>query len=88
MDRQKPPGRWSTCCCSPANTGPRMSSSPSVARSRPGAHDGRAVGVLARRVERPAAAVIEDLPDRLIGLGSPEPALDHYDQLLVAVGAR
>ena len=53
-----------------------------------GAHDGRAVGVLARRVERPAAAVIEDLPDRLIGLGSPEPALDHYDQLLVAVGAR
>jgi len=44
-----------------------------------GAHDGRAVGVLARRVERPPAAVIDDLPERLIGLGSPEPTLDQYD---------
>jgi hypothetical protein len=52
-----------------------------------GAHDGRAVGVLARRAERPPPAVIDDLPDRLIGLGSPEPTLEHYDQLL-AVGAR
>ena len=47
-----------------------------------GAHDGRAVGVLARRVDRPPAAVIEDLSDRLAGLGSPEPTLDQYDQLL------
>jgi transposase len=47
-----------------------------------GAHDGRAVGVLARRVDRPPAAVIDDLPDRLIGLGSPEPSLDQYDQLV------
>lgn len=47
-----------------------------------GAHDGRAVGVLVRRVDRPPAAVIDDLPDRLIGLGSPEPTLDQYDQLL------
>jgi hypothetical protein len=51
-----------------------------------GAHDGRAVGVLARRADRPAAAVIEDLPARLIGLGSPEPTLDQYDQL-VGIGA-
>jgi transposase len=51
-----------------------------------GAHDGRAVGVLARRVERPPAAVIDDLPERLIGLGSPEPTLDQYDQL-VQIGA-
>jgi hypothetical protein len=53
-----------------------------------GAHDGRAVGVLARRADRPPAAVIEDLPDRLIGLGSPEPTLDQYDQLLQIAGAR
>jgi transposase len=53
-----------------------------------GAHDGRAVGVLARRADRPPAAVIEDLPDRLIGLGSPVPTLDQYDQLLQIAGAR
>ena len=53
-----------------------------------GAHDGRAVGVLARRADRPPATVIEDLPDRLIGLGSPEPTLDQYDQLLQIAGAR
>jgi transposase len=47
-----------------------------------GAHDGRAVGVLARRVDRPPAVVMDDLPDRLIGLGSPEPTLEQYDQLL------
>jgi transposase len=51
-----------------------------------GAHDGRAVGVLVRRADRPPAAVIDDLPDRLVGLGSPEPTLDHYDQL-VRIGA-
>ncbi len=51
-----------------------------------GAIDGRAVGVLARRVERPPAAVIDDLPDRLLSLGSPEPTLDQYDQLLI-IGA-
>ncbi len=48
-----------------------------------GAHDGRAVGVLARRADRPPAAVIDDLPERLAGLGTPEPTLDHYDQLLL-----
>jgi transposase len=53
-----------------------------------GAHDGRAVGVLARRADRPPPAVIDDLPDGLIGLGSPEPTLDHYDQLRAAGGAR
>jgi transposase len=53
-----------------------------------GAHDGRAVGVLARRVDRPPPAVIDDLPDRLAGLGSPEPTLDQYDQLLQVGGAR
>ena len=52
-----------------------------------GAHDGRAVGVLARRADRPPPAVIDDLPDRLLGLGSPEPTLANYDQLL-RIGAR
>jgi hypothetical protein len=49
-----------------------------------GAHDGRAVGVLARRSERPEAALIEDLPERLAAHERPEPTLWHYDRLLVA----
>jgi transposase len=49
-----------------------------------GAHDGRAVAVLTSRGERPPPAVIVDLPERLLGLGSPEPTLDRYDQLLAA----
>jgi hypothetical protein len=53
-----------------------------------GAHDGRAVGVLARRADRPPPAVIDDLPERLIGLGSPEPTLDRYDQLVAVGGSR
>ena len=47
-----------------------------------GAHDGRAVGVLARRADRPEAAVIEDLPARLAVHERPEPTLWHYDRLL------
>jgi hypothetical protein len=50
-----------------------------------GAHDGRAVEVLAKRADRPPPAVIDDLPDRLLAVGSPEPTLDQYDQL-VATG--
>jgi hypothetical protein len=53
-----------------------------------GAHDGRAVAVLASRAERPPPAVIDDLPERLVGLGSPEPTLERYDQLLAAGAAR
>ncbi len=53
-----------------------------------GAHDGRAVGVLARRAERPPAAAIEDLPERLTGLGAPEPTLERYDELLLVGGSR
>jgi transposase len=53
-----------------------------------GAHDGRAVGVLARRAERPPAAVLEDLPERLARLGAPEPTLERYDELLTAEGPR
>jgi transposase len=50
-----------------------------------GAHDGRAVGVLARRAERPPAAVIEDLPEHLAAHERPEPTLGDYDRLLTAV---
>ena len=53
-----------------------------------GAHDGRAVAVLASRAERPPPAVIDDLPERLAGLGSPVPSLDRYDQLITAGAAR
>ena len=47
-----------------------------------GAHDGRAVAVLARRVERTEAASLSDLPERLRNLGSPAPTLTDYDELL------
>jgi hypothetical protein len=53
-----------------------------------GAHDGRAVAVLASRGERPPPEVIDDLPDRLADLGSPEPTLERYDELLMAGASR
>jgi hypothetical protein len=48
-----------------------------------GAHEGRAVAVLARRAERRQVPTLEDLPERLAGLGTPEPTLARYDELLV-----
>jgi len=46
-----------------------------------GAHDGRAVGVLARQADRPAPAALE-LDARLAGIGAPPPAdLSGYDAL-------
>jgi hypothetical protein len=46
-----------------------------------GAHDGRAVALLARRSERPAAPVLQ-LEERLAGVGSPPPQdLSGYDRL-------
>jgi transposase len=53
-----------------------------------GAHDGRAVAVLASRSARATLPTLDDLPSRLTGLGSPPPTLGHYDELLVAGGAR
>jgi transposase len=50
-----------------------------------GAHDGRAVAVLAGRGERSAPEMLEGLPLRLRGLGTPEPTLGQYDELM-AVG--
>ena len=53
-----------------------------------GAHDGRAVAVLAGRGARLELAALDDLPLRLQGLGTPEPTIDHYDQLLPAGAPR
>ena len=47
-----------------------------------GAHDGRAVAVLARRAERPAAIPLDGLDQRLAQAERPEPDLEEYDQLL------
>ena len=53
-----------------------------------GAHDGRAVAVLARRGQRAPVTLLDDLPPRLLGVGAPEPTLACYDELLSAGGAR
>jgi hypothetical protein len=49
-----------------------------------GAHDGRAVAVLARRAEtaRTAPAALTDLQPRLAAHARPAPGLTDYDQLL------
>lgn len=50
-----------------------------------GAHDGRAVALLARQVERPSAPALQ-LEERLVGIGSPPPQdLSGYDRLREAV---
>jgi len=53
-----------------------------------GAHDGRAVAVLARQTQRPAPAALE-VDARLAGIGSPPPAdLADYDRLREAETGR
>jgi transposase len=47
-----------------------------------GAHDGRAVAVLARRAERRRPVLLSDLSPQLQAAARPEPDLLHYDQLL------
>ena len=47
-----------------------------------GAHDGRAVAVLARRRQRPAQLPLFELPERLQVSERPEPTLGDYDTLL------
>jgi len=51
-----------------------------------GAHDGRAVALLARRASRAPVPVITDLPERLARLERPTPGLSDYDQLLEGGG--
>jgi hypothetical protein len=53
-----------------------------------GAHDGRAVAVLARRTQRRAPAPLEGLDGRLLAAARPEPHLSDYDQLLERGGGR
>jgi hypothetical protein len=54
-----------------------------------GAHDGRAVAVLAGRAEdREPAVALTDLDPRLAAVEPPAPDLDDYDQLLTAPEAR
>jgi len=53
-----------------------------------GAHDGRAVALLARRSERPAQQPLFELPQRLRGLERPQPTLADYDALLSRGGTR
>jgi len=53
-----------------------------------GAHDGRAVAVLARRSQRPQPEPLEGLDERLARTARPEPDLSGYDQLLEQGGRR
>jgi transposase len=53
-----------------------------------GAHDGRAVALLARRSERPAQLPLFELPDRLRARERPQPTLGEYDALLERGGTR
>jgi hypothetical protein len=53
-----------------------------------GAHDGRAVQVLARRPERPLPEPLTDLDERLRATARPEPDLADYDRLLGEEGRR
>jgi transposase len=51
-----------------------------------GAHDGRAVAVLARRTSRPPVAPLADLDERLAATQRAQPQLADYDQLLQQAG--
>jgi transposase len=53
-----------------------------------GALDGRAVALLARRAERPAAPAPLELEGRLADVGTPEPSIAGYDELLERGGGR
>lgn len=53
-----------------------------------GAHDGRAVALLARRTERPPAVPLTGLDERLSATTRPAPDLAGYDQLLEREAAR
>jgi transposase len=53
-----------------------------------GAHDGRAVALLARRSKRPAQLPLFELPERLRDHDRPMPTLADYDRLLTRGDAR
>jgi transposase len=51
-----------------------------------GAHDGRAVALLARRTDRPSQQPLFELPERLQQESRPVPSLADYDALLTQAG--
>lgn len=53
-----------------------------------GAHDGRAVALLARRGERPSQLPLFELPEQLKASARPQPTLGEYDALLARGGQR
>jgi hypothetical protein len=53
-----------------------------------GAHDGRAVALLARRRERPSQLPLFELPEQLRTSERPQPTLGEYDALLQRRGGR
>jgi hypothetical protein len=53
-----------------------------------GAHDGRAVALLARKNQRPAQLPLFEVPERLRARTRPAPTLGEYDALLQRGGAR
>lgn len=53
-----------------------------------GSYDGRAIVVLARRCDRPAAVPLSGLGERLAATSRPEPDVTDYDQLLDREAAR
>ena len=53
-----------------------------------GAHDGRAVALLARQSKRPAQLPLFELPERLRSSDRPAPTLADYDRLLHRGGSR
>ena len=53
-----------------------------------GAHDGRAVALLARRSERPSQLPLFELPGRLRASNRPAPTLGEYDAYLGRGGSR
>jgi hypothetical protein len=53
-----------------------------------GAHDGRAVALLADRRQRAASPPLQGLPERLAAVDRPPPDLSSYDELLHREGSR
>ena len=87
MAPQRPPGRWSTWLLLARELTPARVELAVRGALAAGATDGRAVAVLARRSERAEPASIE-LEERLSSIGSPEPGLGDYDQLLQGAVSR
>ena len=78
----RPPRRWSTCSCSCREHGGARVELAVRGALAAGAHDGRAVALLARKSERPAQPPLFELPAAAAATTRPEPTLADYDALL------